>query len=486
MISAMRTLRCQKVWFGLASPCLFVFLACIPICFVGCNPAEPVPNPETKAVDIANAPPLKLALVESDGLAQDLALRWQSYSDQKLEIINMRREEFATQSVSTVDVLIYPANFIGTLVDRDWIAPVPEQVKKRTGAATLGSTTREAFDEVPTSAWPSRWRGLAMFGGKLMAIPLGAPSLLAISKGIDEQPLLKLHQQIISNQNSAEVCSRQWEDFLEGLETEFRSDRDERRVELESMLVNVSPETKQHLVIRFLWILATTESRYRGLFDMYKIQSRLNQPEFARSARYLQRLALVNPQAVLDSPSNAWDSVVQGSAPFAIGWPRTDNEQRLDAKTSDGKPWSLLPILWNDGSGLVASLGRRTRQSASASEFMVWIAAEEQRMALQPKTARIELIEMDNDRNRVREDYRDYQTMQRLEAGNATSDLTPRFVSSDRFLALLGDALVETLREPQRADENFVACRQAWDGLIDEIGREKLRVSLEAASGYAK
>jgi hypothetical protein len=217
---------------------------------------------------------------------------------------------------------------------------------------------------------------------------------------------------------------------------------------------------------------------------MYKILSRWSQPEFLRAALQLRRLGVLQPSTILASPTDAWEAVASGDAVFGLGWPRTDREQRLAEKESDR--WTLIPIVWNDGSGLMASMGRRTRQSANASQFLIWLASDEQRSALQLKSSEIELLEIDNDQNRVREDYRDYQTLQRLESGNVTMELTPRFLESDQFLSLIGDALIDILKDPKVAQSRLAQCRRDCDSLIDQVGRERLRASLEAASGYAK
>jgi hypothetical protein len=457
------------------------------IIFSGCT-TEPTSTPSVTAstgtrTSAGNAPPLKIALVEADSLESELALRWQTFSDQGLQIQNMSRRDFSTQDVSTLDIVIYPANLMGTLVSREWIAPVPIQVRERIGGWDL-PTGSNAEESAPVNLWPARWRSMSMCGGKPMAVPLGAPSWIAITRTLDPSALTKLHERIASNQLSSESSAELWEEFLSSAELANEATQAARETELAYQLEQVSDEAKRHLVSRYLWLVSSTESRYRGLFDMYKILSRWSQPEFLRAALHLRRLGVLQPSTLLASPTDAWESVASGDAVFGLGWPRTDREQRLSEKESDH--WTLIPIVWNDGSGLMASLGRRTRQSANASQFLIWLSSDEQRSALQLKSSAIELLEMDNDLNRIREDYRDYQTLQRLESSNVTMELTPRFLDSDQFLDLLGDALIDILKDPSVAESRLAQCRLDWDGLIDQVGREKLRSSLEAASGYAK
>jgi hypothetical protein len=131
-------------------------------------------------------------------------------------------------------------------------------------------------------------------------------------------------------------------------------------------------------------------------------------------------------------------------------------------------------------------MGKRTRQSANATALIQWLIAEDQRLALQALTPRAEPLEIDDDRNVIREDYREYQTMQRLEAANLSMELTPRFVGAERWVDLLGDALVDILRAPETAESRLNECKKQCDTLVETLGKERVRTSLEAASGYSK
>lgn len=458
---------------------------------IGCTPAKETASPTNKTGS-SDAPPLKLVLVDADSIEPELMLRWQTVSEQGLQITKLRMDEFETLEPNTVDALVYPADFIGTLVDRGWIATLPLQVLKKTGGEITGDSEAEASKNglsnataAPLLAWPSRLRSLSMFGGKHYAVPLGAPCWMAILHGVDHAPLSRLHQAILSNQNSSETATQLWQSFLETREKQLGTTLDQHRMTLEKTLRQLSAAEKRFLVDRYLWMMSTTESRYRGLFDLFTLQCRLNQPEFSRSARFLQRLALIEPTTIAAEPSLAWESVAEGNAAFAIGWPRTDGQQRNTTEQSMGKR-SILPLAWNGANGLVVSLGRRTRQSANASDLINWLAADEQRSAMQALTPRVEPLEVDLDRNLIREDYREYQTTQRLEASNLSMELTPRFLHANRFLDLLGDALVDILLDPNRAESRLLDCKKQWDLLSESIGKEKLRTSLESASGYSK
>ena len=120
-----------------------------------------------------------------------------------------------------------------------------------------------------------------------------------------------------------------------------------------------------------------------------------------------------------------------------------------------------------------------------ATEFMHWLSREESRMAMQAKSPRIEVLEIESDSNRIREDYREYQTLQRLEAANTTLDMSPRFLHADLFVDLLADTLVEILKQPEAAEARLEECKAKWAELIENAGPEFMRTSLERATGFS-
>jgi hypothetical protein len=317
-----------------------------------------------------------------------------------------------------------------------------------------------------------------------MGIPLGGPCWVVATRGLDVDALKQLQQAIASNQNTPNIATEAFEAFLSKTESTLEDSLESRRKTLAAALRDRKATDKRALVNRFLWIMITTESRYRGLVDPYKVTPRLALPEFARSARYLQRLALIEPTTILSSPVEAWEKVAEGQAVIGIGWPRSDGFQRATVG-SDVKTLKLIPILFNGADGILASIGRKTRQSSMASEFMFWLNREENRAALQAKTPRVEVLEIENDSNRIREDYREYQTLQRLEASNTTLDMTARFLQADVFVDSLGEALLDILEKPELADSRLEACKTKWAELIDSIGVESLRSSLERATGLS-
>ncbi len=469
------------------------------ISLAGCPGKAPdrTKNDAAGKVGRGDLPPLKIGILDCDELSEVLVNRWQEYSDQPIELIRFERLKVGTQDSPSLDVILYPGNFLGTLFEKEWIAPLPSLLLERLGGQKQNGDKRNTGKKSLTpknldpedspqgfESWSSRWRSIAHYNGKSVGLPLGAPCWVAATRGLDIEPLKRLHQAIASNQNNSELASESLEAFLQKSESTLQDSLEARQALLAEKLNDLPSIDRRALVERFLWMMTTSESRYRGLIDPYKVTARLGLPEFARSARFLHRLALIEPTTILASPVEAWERVAEGKAVFGIGWPRTDGFQRAGL-ASDSKPLQLVPFLYNGAQGLLASLGRKTRQSSMSVEFMHWLHREDNRAALQAKSPRIEVLEIENDTNRVREDYRDYQTLQRLEAGNSTLDMTPRFVDADLLIDGMADALLDILADPESASARLEQCKLQWAKSIDSIGAESLRRSLERATGLS-
>lgn len=442
---------------------------------------------------VSDFPPLKIGLVDCPSLEAELSSRWASISDQPLEILKIERDAVRSSSETPIDVLIYPGSLLGTMNALEWIAPLPKPLQQRIelgakSAVVVGGEDRGkglGIDDDARSAWPSRWLAISKLGKQTMGIPLGAPSWAIATRGADIAPLKELHKALVSSQSTSELAVGQWEKFLRAEETRLADRLEENRIALRGLLAKRETIDRRAVVSRYLLIMSTTESRYRGLFDLYKMVSRLNLPEFSRNAKVLERLAVLEPSTIFVSPTEAWESVANGVAWIGIGWPRTDGLQRTQVGTQGGE-FTLSPLLWNGADGLVVSLGRKTRQSANAAEWIAWFSTEQNRIALQQQSSLVELLELDNDRNRVREDYREYQSLQRMEASSISLELTPRFWHADELLEPLADALLDTLEDPSTAEERFLRCKQEWDALIEKFGRDKLRASVESTIGLSK
>ena len=449
---------------------LLLFLGLISLLGCGSGSKDPEPVAEPTA---SSRPALKIWIVDAPELEKVISVRWQAASDQALKIEQIPLESIATHEPLNADVVIYPGILLGDLVQKEAIGRLPAQAVAK----------RE-----PEAEEPVRWRNIVTFGGQVYAIPLGASNLGVVMAGLNESPLIKLDSLIGNSRDLNTQSMEQWSQFLNQAESVLATSLEDRRKELADRLSKISQDEKAWLVDRFLFLASTTNARSRGLFDLVKMESRLNQPDFSNSAKVLQRIALLFPETISVDPTRAWESVVSKSdtTGFAVGWPGSIVGTESDSNVeSTGRP-SVAPLTWNPNRGLIASVGKKTRQTAVSCQFLVWLSEPEQREALRAVCSGVELNVQQSDRNSERDDYRAFQTVNRRDSRVETMALSLRMANAVQYRAILAECLVAALREPEQIDSIFASCSEKWDQLTAKLGIETQRISEEKSLGYRK
>lgn len=441
----------------------------------GCGQSTPEPIAETPA---SERPPLKIWIVDAPELEKEISVRWQAASDQSLKIENFSMDSFAILESFNADVVIYPALKLGNLLQKQAISRLPPQAFFKRGSDDTEQTPADAS----MSLWPVRWRNSATFGGQVYAMPLGATNLGIAMVGLEGTLSL---DSLSSAKDMNSQSLEQWVQFLDRTETDLIDSRIKRQSALEEHLQKISPIEKSFLVDRFLLIASTTNARNRGLFELVKMESRLNQPEFINSAKILSRLALLFPENISIEPSQAWEMAAtksDRSLGFAMGWPNTS----LIANSDSPAKVTVAQWAWNPGRGLLASVAKKTRQTAVSCQFIAWLSEPEQREALRTVCSRIELFPGQNDRNSIRDDYRAFQSINSTELPSEPMGLSLRMANADQYRAVLSECLVQAIRSPDKIESILAECSMKWNVLTNNLGMEQQRMSEEQSLGYRK
>ncbi len=453
---------------------LFTFLL-FSIALAGCGKSVPEPVAEIPASD---RPPLKIWIVDAPELEREISVRWQAASDQALKIENFSMDGFAAREPFQADVVIYPALMLGDLIHKQAVGRLPPQAISKRDANEAEQTSADGG----ASSWPIRWRSSVTYGGQLYGVPLGATNLGIALLGSDG-PLSVESPASVKDMNSRSI--EQWSAFLDRIEVARNESLSQRQSTLDELLQKITPLEKSFLVDRFLFIASTTTARNRGLFELVNMESRLAKADFINSASVLCRLALLFPETIALEPSQAWEQIItksDTSSGFAIGWPNTSLSTISDSSAKITVP----SIAWNPGRGLVASIGKKTRQTAVSCQFVAWLSEPEQRVALRSVCSRIELGPSQNDRNSIREDYRVFQSINSRELTSEPMGLSLRLANADQYRAILADGLVEILRSPDKIESVLTDCSGKWNRLTATLGIETQRMSEEQSLGYRK
>ncbi len=433
-------------------------------------------SPEPTA---ASRPALKVWIVDAPELEKEISVRWQAASDQALKIENLNSRDLLSREPFNPDVLICPGVVLGDLVRTEAIGRLPaEAVMKTDSSASLESLM---------VTWPVRWRNIASFGGNLYAVPLGATGLAITMHGLDPAPLQEM-QKILGDSKELKAQSIDlWNQFLLSAESSLIATEADRQKMLDERFAKISEAEKAYLLDRFLFIASTTNARNRGLFDLLKMEARLDKPEFIATAKILARLVRLFPDAMLAEPANAWETATTSgnNVSFAIGWPNTA-VANLEPTPSESNKAIVAPMVWNPCRGLIASVGRKTKQTAVSCQFLRWLSEPDQRDAMRAVCPRIELMTEQIDRNSGREDYRAFQAVNSRDSRIEPMELSLRMARSDQYRTNLADDLISAIQTPEQIERIMTNSAMKWNALTTQFGIDAQRSSEEQSLGFRK
>ena len=466
------------------------FLVVLSVLFaLGCGGSE-LDIEKPAVVADSERPPLKIWLVDVPELEQELSVRWQAASDQPIKIQNLSMKELSTSTSVNPDVLIYAGSLMGDLVLKETIAKLPLEATSKKNARpkreVQDPSVSEKQNEDPADAWPVRWRNAATLGGQRYAVPLGSTGLSIIHFGLDPSPLAAIDAALGDSKDLDNTSTIEWDRFLKSAEAVLAVSLPERQKALSAKLAKCSDTEMGYLVDQFLWVASTTTARRKGLFDLVSMDSRLGQPEFVMSARVLARLAILFPNMIATEPTKGWSSVLaesQSPAGFAIGRPSPmAGEDELGA--DNAKRVSVGPILWHPGNGLLASLGKKTRQTNASCQLLFWLAEPDQRASFRTICPAMELEESQQDRSRIGEDYRKFQQLNMRDIRVEGMELSLRLANADQYRAILAEHLISVIRDSQQTDRAMAECANRWNELTKKLGKETQRKSEEHSLGF--
>jgi hypothetical protein len=445
----------------------------------GCSTREIPTSSTTEGESAKDRPPLKVCLVDCP-IGRELEIQWQAFSDQPLTIESLQSTDLLNRALDSTDVWIFPSNRLGDFVSEERIGPMT--------TTAMGKLPEFLDPSSPstkvTDAWPARWRGATRYGNAFYAISLGSKPLAIVSKNL---PLGELSKIEGVNERTEDLAARTvpaWKSILKQLEAST-SQADQMPPKA------LTDEEKERLVDVFLTIASTTNARYRGLFDLSKMSARLDSPDLVQAAEFCVQLYRASPSVILLPPQEAWQSVLKSNTPIvAIARPGSEqpgsagSESQDRAAATDNQPIEFSSLTWNPSRGVLAAVGKKTRQTAVSNQFVGWLSEPEQRAAFSKLDDRIELWPGQPDpASATREDYRRFGQLCQKDKRPEPPQLALRFANSDRFAEMLGDTLEKIIREPQQAKSLLSDCSRQWNAFMEQTDAPKQRRSIELSMG---
>lgn len=435
----------------------------------GCQPTDV--NPPTDEVSetpaVVSKIPLRVWIVAPLAEPTLLQRQWLASSEQPLELRSLTAPELLQESQCQCDVLVYPANLMGELIERGWIVKLPSGVLQESDSGSV---------DAEHSTTPATWRAQAAYGGEVKGLSLGcAVPVFVASTALAED-------------NSASS----WESLLAQLQIETS-----QSPQFAFEAADVSPDA---LVDRFFAIVASLSDRdpgYGMLFDLQSMQARLTDPEYRRAAGIMAALAS-QPQglaSILGSHSSAWTWAASRETPaLAIAAPTLLDKPaaalatgsivsiesiELDSADRESTSPSVDALAerpriawWSTGAGLVASQASQCRQTNQANACLRWLVDPAMRGVLATLLPGVEAGVP-----KAGGEALSWIAEQALAQSVTVKGLSlePRLPSTHLYRQALADELQQFLSGKKNAEQALQAAAQRWNEITRNIGPAQRR-----------
>ncbi|AMV32251.1 hypothetical protein VN12_09020 [Pirellula sp. SH-Sr6A] len=434
-------------------------------------------EPASKTLQAKDRPPLQIVVVDGP-FSDELLLRWQAFSEQPIQIESVTSQQAALRPADSTDVWIYPAHLLGDWVASERIIPLP--------TAAAGKPYQSDSESVGESggtieSWPARWRLAARYGESYYGLPLGAPLLTLAGRNVPIDSLDRLEDTIKPVEDRTTAAAETWNGIFKAVSERTAPSESNWRGTLEAL----SSEQKDALVDRFLWIAATTNAKRRGLFDLTRLQPRLLTEEFLLAANVLVRLAELFPSTMLSTHSDAWKELTTSKgdgALLTIAFPPRSLDLPNESENRDAIRCCKLAT--NHCLGFHASIGRKTRQTSVAAQFVAWLSEAEQRDAFAKRTNQVERWPGQPNPDLIQSDVRAYYNVCNREQRLEPLTLAIRFAHASKYRDALAQALVSILKDPDKTPDQLGGCVEVWNNITDSVGMLTQRSSVESSMGF--
>ncbi|MEO8271371.1 MAG: hypothetical protein ABI557_16740 [Aureliella sp.] len=439
------------------------------VALAGCQPTEVESGSDTVSETTAAVSeiPLRVWIVAPLAEPDLLQRQWLASSEQQIELRSLTVSELLQESQSQCDVLIYPANLIGELIERSWIVKLPSSVLQPIG-------TDSADAELATT--PATWQAQAAYGGEAKGLSLGCPVPVFVAS-----TTLTTNDSVVT-----------WQNVLNQLQIETS---ESPQFSFDSADVDADA-----LVDRFFAIVASLSDRdpgYGMLFDLQSMQSRLTEPEYRRAASILAALGSQpgGLASILGSHSTAWtwaatrETPALGiAAPALLDKPAaaivTGSIVSMLANSADFENTSSTKLTgdisaerpqiawWSTGAGLVASQSSQCRQTNQTKAFLHWLNSPSTRSVLATLLAGAETSSSGTGGETL-----SWKAVQKLSQTMTVKGLSlePRLPSTALYRRKLSDELQQFLVGKKNAQQALQAAAQRWNAITEEAGQRQRR-----------
>jgi len=434
----------------------------------GCKKPEDSASQSASSAPPRAAVQLAVVVVDDPSLVSGVELlrgEWAERSGGQLTVTPWSIDELLEADELPADVVIYPARYVGTLVDRDWLRPVRDTV--------LQNRTFAFNDILPLIRNRSQ-----RYGDQVYALSLGDPPLM-------------LAWQAAALAEVGATPPATWEEFDQLLP---------RLTQSASQAVGGSVLSGQFTRLKQTWARALLVrtigyARHRGrtavLFDPETMEPRITEPPFVRALKELTQMVGQGapggpaPRVVISWPAARVSKT--GGQP-RVGIQFTVLPRASEVYDPSRQRWtpneSAEPIAMLGFAGRSASVTRWSRNATSAFKLLGWIASGETASQLSRRSDATCWF-----RESQVSQARGWLAGGAAEAGDGAARLVtelllgdrcfllPRIAGIDDYLESLDNVVGKAVLEGVSAEQALREAADRWNALSERYGKPRQRAA---------
>lgn len=449
----------------------------------GCQPGKEPTAPSKAEKGTSKAASLRLLVLEDDALRDAIASLWKAQLESDAQFVNLTRKELLAAKRVSADVLVFPLELMGTLIENGLIDPLQES------ALEDDSLNFRDF-------WQSTRMQVCRFGGSTYAIPLSSPSLYLVYR-----------QDVFKELGIAVPAT--WEEVTAAIQQ--LSAWCEKEAGRTAMALPLANGQRARTLLTIAATQLADNEQVSPLFDPNTMDSLLQSPPMVKGLETL--MGLVGQISDRFSAKEAWQQVAQGKCAMAIAevpfgerqeaaFEQVENlayagvpgiRERYDFSKGEFVPLAegespCTPFVGAEAWGVAISSS--AGQLRLAERFLSWISSEENLTSLGSRSQHIGPVRstMKGSLKKWLPSGSSSEAIAKVaalqsEAATAQTNLVAlRVASADEYLATL-DAAVETALTGKTAQEALQQAKQGCDEITKRLGQDRQLRSLKRSYG---
>lgn len=481
-----------------------LFLSSLTLCS-GCTPAdeskEPTGEEQGEGTTALAGTQLKLLVVGDHSLAEAVRLlrgEWQGSTGAKLEVEEQTVDELLAQQALPADAVIYPAEYLGELAERDWLLPIPAEVLNDPSLAW-----QEIFeaDKSRVAAW----------GTEAYGFPLGSPVLMCCYRADVLQRLNRrppetwaeyqdLAELLADRKNlgaAAPAADQPWFASAEPLAEGWAG---------LTLLARAAPYAKHH-------------NHYSTLFDMQSMEPLIAGPPFVRALDELAAAARHGAMTQWEfGPQEVRQALASGQCALGLTWPAPARSQELAAgdkpDAAESKAgglelgfselpgsvdvYNLATKNWDkrrDGAsprvpllgvvGRLGSISKKSPASDAAAQLLAWLSGPKWGTRVSAASSAATLYresQLASPSDWVSFRVEEPAALQYAESvqqalSREESLMAPRIPGKRRYLAALDEAVRKVVAGEASSQDALDRAADEWRKVTAELGMESQRTA---------